>query len=410
MAGVSVNKFGEMEGVIHFDDNKVNLLQELGSGAFGTVYQGTTKDGSDAAFKKLHTDTTYRRQKVSSETWNWYRLKRKRLGDANPHIVGTIDVRRSHGVMWIVMEFCQLGDLNKFFCNHFHLIQPLERKVGIMKQIANGVAFLHSEGIVHRDIKPQNILLQAAYSNVVVKLADFGLCKILDPGNESSTMTSDVGTLCFKAPEFWSTEVRYHSNVDVYSSGLTFLAMLQAQPGGLLRPMAEGTTSDLARQPIGLAARSCNDIKIVVPKREDTPEVRYVKILIGRMTGTDPDNRPSAAEVEQELPPYQPEQEVPVPRDDGTSTSADVSAMERDSDGFSDDGVTLLHCQCGRVFCPNFRCHHESPDSMCSKLFALKCEQQTNRVSSGRRGQKSGKSRLFRLKSRKKVGILWPKK
>ena len=66
-----------------------------------------------------------------------------------------------------------------------------------------------------------------------IKLADFGLCRILTA--DESTMSNNVGTLMFKAPEFWdpksNDKVRYHRNIDVYAAGLTFAAMLQAVPG-----------------------------------------------------------------------------------------------------------------------------------------------------------------------------------
>ena len=137
--------------------------------------------------------------------------------------------------MWIIMEYCDLGDLNDFHKNYGEtLLNGVEAKVLLMKQIADGLAFLHSKDIVHRDIKPGNILLKLSPERLaVVKLGDFGLSKILDPEALTSTMSSNVGTLQFQAPEFWDKQppnnrIRYHRNVDVYSTGLTFAAMLQA--------------------------------------------------------------------------------------------------------------------------------------------------------------------------------------
>ena len=104
-----------------------------------------------------------------------------------------------------------------------------------MKHVMNGLAYLHSQNVVHRDIKPANILVKSTTMGAEInnKLADFGLCRILAP--DESTMSSNVGTLMFKAPEFWdpksNDKVKYHRNVDVYAAGLTFAAMLQAVPG-----------------------------------------------------------------------------------------------------------------------------------------------------------------------------------
>ena len=210
--------------------------------------------------------------------------------------------------MWIVMELCDIGDLNKFFVNYHHEINT-EMRLTIMRQIAKGIAFLHLNDIVHRDIKPANILLKTNNVNAVVKLGDFGLSKILDP-NETSSMSSNVGTLLFKAPEFWDKkpgdQVRYHRNVDVYAAGLTFLAMLQAQSGKALVPKPEGfLQSSEIKMPIGLVAfaRSQNkkgDFRIVdsSTSNNDSPQVKNIRCIIDAMTRFSPEARITAAEIE----------------------------------------------------------------------------------------------------------------
>ena len=62
--------------------------------------------------------------------------------------------------MQIAMEFCNAGNLNEFFIKHGAVLKEIKPKVKLMKQIINGVAFLHDKNIVHRDIKPANILLK----------------------------------------------------------------------------------------------------------------------------------------------------------------------------------------------------------------------------------------------------------
>ena len=127
-------------------------------------------------------------------------------------------------------------------------------------QFAKAVSFLHRSNVAHRDIKPGNILVKSANGQVVIKLADFGLSKFLDPtALTSATMSSNVGTLTFTAPEFWDktsdNRVRYHRDVDIYATGLTFTAILQAKPGHSLTPNAKGfLLSSELKMPIGLAA------------------------------------------------------------------------------------------------------------------------------------------------------------
>ena len=103
-------------------------------------------------------------------------------------------------------------------------------------------------------------------------------------------MSSNVGTLSFKAPEFWDqkpgNKIIYHRNVDVYSAGLTFTAMLQAEPDQNLVPSVEGSCHAAeANMPIGLAAYSRKTynqpaISVVAIRNSDDRTTKDVKELI----------------------------------------------------------------------------------------------------------------------------------
>ena len=253
---------------------KVDLMNELGRGAFGTVYKGRGQNDSVVAVKKISTGSKDDRRKASMEALKFNYLKDKLL-QTNIHIMKIYDVKYLQNAVWIIMELSDLGDLNKFFKINYSQL-TFEKKGELMKQIINGINFLHDRNIVQRDIKPGNILLASTPErNAVVKLADFGLSKILDPDSSTSSMSSNVDNLLFKAPEFWNTipdadgKVKYHRNVDVYAAALTFTAMLQAQQGRSLVPKAEGSLqSGETVMPIGLAAHNRmvnrhNDLVIV---------------------------------------------------------------------------------------------------------------------------------------------------
>ena len=138
------------------------------------------------------------------------------------------------------------------------------------------------------------------------------MSKFLDPDDMTSAMSSNIGTLVFKAPEFWdrkpNNRVKYHRNVDVYAAGLTFAAMLQAKPGKDLVPKAEGLLQPFeTKMSIGFAVLTrCqnkhSEIRIVVYDRDnDTPLVKEIKSIIEAMTYFSPEARLPAEDVEQRI-------------------------------------------------------------------------------------------------------------
>ena len=282
----------------------VDLLHELGRGSFGTVFSGHDDDNNSVAVKKV---SKYDRKKASTEAVKFHLLKKSVLHE---NIIKVYDVKNWEDSMWIVMEYCDLEDLNNFF-EKYHGKLDMNQKVKIMGQISKGIAFLHTQNIVHRDIKPGNILLKTENAKVIVKLEDFGLSKFLDPNDITSSMSSNVGTQWFQAPEFWNRRpggrVRYHRNVDVYAAGLTFMAMLQATPGESLVPNVEGSLQSFeANMPIGFAAfarhqNKHSEIRLVVQDSNDAPSLNELKSIIEAMTCFLPEARIAAAVVHKRI-------------------------------------------------------------------------------------------------------------
>ena len=290
----------------------VDLEKEIGDGAFGTVYKGYDKEKKVVEMKKLK-KLTNGRPAACTEAVRCHYLKENKV--IHDHIVGVYDVKYFNRAMWITMEFCDLGNLNSLFKNHGHTLADERSKVKVMRQIALGIAFLHSKDIIHRDIKPVNILAKSSRNVVIIKLCDFGLSKVLDQDYPSSTMYSNVGTQRFKAPEFWNkypdTKIRYHRNVDIYAAGLTFVAMMQATPCCTgrslsefsLTPIAEGSMEAHERGiSIGQAAflrinSNQTDLNVIEDKENDVTGTRRVKKLIRGMTHSHGRHRLSASEV-----------------------------------------------------------------------------------------------------------------
>ena len=265
----------------------------MGSGAFGIVFKGTDSKKNTVAAKRIDGN---KHPRVLTQDLD----RLQQLDHLN--VSKLLDEEKNENIIWIMMAFCELCDLKHYYSNK---AVSHETNVNIMKQIVAGIEYFHRKDIVHRDIKPGNIIVSSEFPFLLLKLADFDISKCLDPEIETSLMASNVGTLAFKAPEFFQrrspAKIEYHRNVDIYAAGLTFLAILQAEKGKkMLIPRIETPVEDseLYVPSIGLVISERIKYKV--------PELRIVTIegphkslrwLISRMTCADPRERMSAEET-----------------------------------------------------------------------------------------------------------------
>ena len=261
----------------------------MGQGAFGIVYKGTDTKKSVIAAKRIDGNLHPR-----ILTQNLDRLMKL----DHPNVMKILDGEKNGKIVWMVMPLCELGDLNNFYKTREI---SSETKIDGMKQIAFGINYLHSQDIVHRDIKPGNILV-ASEDPFHILLADFDVSKCLDPEVETSLMTSNVGTLAFKAPEFFQRtspgKIEYHRNVDVYAAGLTFLAMIQAEKGKkMLIPHIETPMDDSELHAPSIGLLISERLKYKIPELHIVKLEGPLKTLIRQMTSIDPEKRFSAEEV-----------------------------------------------------------------------------------------------------------------
>ena len=276
----------------------------IGKGGCGIVYKSTHETHGDIAAKSI---PVTKLRLLSKDVERLLQLKHE-------NIVQIVDIHQTDEMLWMIMEFCPLGDLNKFF-NHTNL--KLESKLHLMVHIARGVAYLHMQNVIHRDIKPANILV----ADRLVKLTDFDVTKILDPEIETSVMSSDVGINAFKSPEFFQKnkqgKIKYHRNVDTIAAALTFLAMIQYENGSgkKLIPHIETPMHDselyhaigsLLAERIKykideLSVVHLNDNQECEEDPENAKVICEIKKLIAKMTHVQPGERMSAAEALQML-------------------------------------------------------------------------------------------------------------
>ncbi|XP_069671150.1 ovarian-specific serine/threonine-protein kinase Lok-like [Periplaneta americana] len=142
----------------------------------------------------------------------------------HPCIIQYEGVVNTDSHMFIVLEYMEGGDL--FSRVHpVRMLQEADIKL-IFYQLVHAIQYLHEHKIVHRDLKPHNILLSSKNSETLIKLADFGISKILKPG---AVMATRIGTPQFLAPEILDNAQEYTKEVDIWGMGVLLYFSLSSQ-------------------------------------------------------------------------------------------------------------------------------------------------------------------------------------
>jgi serine/threonine protein kinase len=193
------------------------ILEELGKGGMGVVYKALNVNlDKFVAIKTISLGLT-----AEELITNRFRTEARALAKLqNPNIVSIFDLRVDDNQWFIVMEYVDGCTLSQKIREQETL--NWQECVNIFKQILSAIGHAHRAGIIHRDIKPNNIMLNR---DGLVKITDFGLAK--DQRNLSHTQTSSTGgTLYYMSPEQVKGLQFTDNRSDIYSLGLTFYEML----------------------------------------------------------------------------------------------------------------------------------------------------------------------------------------
>ncbi len=187
---------------------KYTLEDILGTGGYGEVYLGKPTTGRNVAVKLL--DAVHARDEDAVERFKREAETARRL--EHPNIVRVLDVGTSRGRHYLVMELVRGGSFHKLLRRG-----PADpaKVLAVLVETSRALAFAHQHGVVHRDVKPANILLTRAGK---AKVADFGLARAVD----HSSMTTEgklLGTATYMSPE-QAKGGRATSAADVYSMGV----------------------------------------------------------------------------------------------------------------------------------------------------------------------------------------------
>jgi len=191
----------------------------LGEGTYGVVYKARDRQTDEiVALKRIRLEVED--EGIPSTALREISLLRELSHD---NIVQLKDCVQSDGKLYLVFEFLD-RDLKKYMEGCNGLLSPLLVK-SYLFQICRGLAFCHSRGVMHRDLKPQNLLVSR---DGRLKLADFGLARAFCP--PIRPLTHEVVTLWYRPPEILLGSQTYAPPVDVWAIGAIFVEMVTKRP------------------------------------------------------------------------------------------------------------------------------------------------------------------------------------
>lgn len=196
--------------------------RQLGAGGMATVYlAGDLRHGRSVAVKVMRPELG-----ASLGSERFLREIQLAAGLQHPHILPVYDSGAADGLLYYVMPYVEGESLQARIRRERQL--PLEEAIQIVREVADALGFAHSRNVVHRDVKPANILLQGGHAMV----ADFGIARAIEvAGGEQLTQTGiALGTPAYMSPEQASADSRVDGRSDIYSLGCVLYEMLGGEP------------------------------------------------------------------------------------------------------------------------------------------------------------------------------------
>ncbi|XP_027070956.1 serine/threonine-protein kinase ATG1c-like isoform X2 [Coffea arabica] len=184
--------------------------QQVGAGSFSTVWHGRHRvHGTEVAIKEIVTArlNTKLRDSLKSEI-----VILKKIN--HPNIIRLHDMIEDSGKIYIILEYCRGGDLSVYIQKRQGGIPEATAK-HFMQQLASGLKVLRENNLIHRDLKPQNLLLSTNDDKSILKIADFGFARSLQPRGLAETL---CGSPLYMAPEIMQLQ-KYDAKADLWSVG-----------------------------------------------------------------------------------------------------------------------------------------------------------------------------------------------
>ena len=200
----------------------------------------------------------------------------------HPHVVGVYDQGDDDGVVFLAMEFVPGHTLRDVIRKESPMTPA--RALSLLEPVVSALAAAHRAGLIHRDVKPENVLIGDEAHGGQVKVADFGLAKAISADTQhTATGGVLIGTVSYLAPEL-VVDGRSDARADVYAAGVVLYELLT------------GNKPHEGESPIQVAYRHVHED--VPPPSEVAPDIpAYVDALVARATARDRSQRPADAGV-----------------------------------------------------------------------------------------------------------------
>lgn len=194
-------------------------IEKVGEGTYGVVYKANdTLFNEIVALKKIRLEVSD--EGVPPTAIREISLLKQLL---HPNVVQLKDIIHTETKLWLIFEYIE-KDLKRHLESRSELLAPYVVK-SLMYQLLAGLTFCHTHRILHRDLKPQNILIDSSGN---LRLADFGLARAF--GLPVRTLTHEVVTLWYRAPEILMGVRQYSTPIDIWSVGCIFAELVTKRP------------------------------------------------------------------------------------------------------------------------------------------------------------------------------------
>ncbi|HYH10659.1 MAG TPA: protein kinase [Thermoanaerobaculia bacterium] len=250
----------------HVFANRYRIEQILGRGGMGVVYKAIdTQLDEMVAIKTLPGDVMTRSPEDLERFKREIRLARK---ITHRNVLRTYDYGEAEGVYFISMEFVRGYTLSELLDEAPQRQMPSRASVGITRQICRGLHAAHEQGIIHRDIKPQNVLIDAKGE---VKLMDFGIARMAETPEGVTQAGLIVGTPHYMSPEQVQGK-QLDARSDVYSMGVLIYQMLAGR-----RPFESSSLTGVLTAHITEKAQALIELRPDVPREINTIVMRCLE-------------------------------------------------------------------------------------------------------------------------------------